>query len=182
MRTFCRSITPWAAVWIGLIVVASRLAAADAPALESNKAREAINAMQGKPAPPLAVKEWMNAQAQTLADLKGKVVVLDFWATWCGPCLASVPHTNELMKKYQDRGVVFVGVCASNGAEKMAETVKKHGILYPVVKDAAGATVNAYKVDSYPDYYIIDRQGNLRWGDLVNADLEKAIQILLAEK
>ena len=155
-----------------------------APALEDNKNRAAITAMQGKPAPALSLTNWINSKPLTLADLKGKIVVLDFWATWCGPCIASIPHNNELQKKYTDQGVVFIAVCAVNGGEKMAETVKQHGIQYAVALDTGshGDTFEAYKADSYPDYYIIDRRGNLHWGDIVNDDTEMAIQLLLNDK
>lgn len=153
-----------------------------APTLENNKNRAAINAMHGKPAPALAVANWINSKPLTTADLKGKIVVIDFWATWCGPCLAAVPHTNELQKKYADQGVVFIAVCAPKGGEKMAATVKEHGMQFAVALDSgAGSTFAAFKADSYPDYYIIDRNGNLRWGDVANRQVEKAINLLLAE-
>ena len=152
------------------------------PALEKNKNRDAVDAMHGKPAPSLALKNWLNSKPLTLTDLQGKIVVLDFWATWCGPCLAAVPHTNELQKKYAEKGVVFLAVCAPRGGEKMEETVKSRGIKYAVALDqGSGETFAAYKADSYPDYFIIDRKGNLRWGDVANADVEKAIELLLAE-
>jgi thiol-disulfide isomerase/thioredoxin len=152
----------------------------NAPALESNKNREAINAMHGKPAPALSLKNWVNSKELKLADLKGKVVVLDFWATWCGPCIASIPHNNELQKKYAGK-VVFIGVCAVNGGEKMAETAKDKGMENATALDT-GDTIKAYMADSFPDYYIIDQKGNLRWGDVVNGDVEKGIKLLLAEE
>ncbi len=154
----------------------------DSPKLEANKQREQINAMQGQPAPELKLKDWLNSKAQTLPDLKGKIVILDFWATWCGPCLASIPHNNELAKKYADRGVVILGICAPNGGEKMAQTVKEKGIEYPVALDDGAATFKEYKADGYPDYYVIDRKGNLLWGDVVNSDIENAINLALAEE
>jgi thiol-disulfide isomerase/thioredoxin len=153
------------------------------PGLEDSKNRVAIDAMHGKPAPALAVKNWLNSKPLTSEDLKGKIVVLDFWATWCGPCLAAVPHTNEMQKQYADQGVIFIAVCAPKGGEKMEETVKNRGITYATALDAgAGDTFAAFKANSYPDYYIIDRKGNLRWGDLKNGDVEVAIKLLLAEK
>ena len=153
---------------------------AESPRLESSKSRDALNAMQGKPAPELALKEWINSKPLDLNALKGKIVVLDFWATWCGPCLSAVPHTNKMKKKYAKKGVVIIGVCNQRGAEKMAATVKKHGIEYPVAVDAG--TNASYKVSSYPDYYVIDRRGILRWADVANNDVEKAIEILLREQ
>jgi len=71
-------------------------------------------------------------------------------------------------------------VCAKSGSEKMAAKVKEHGIKYPVAVDAG--TNAAYRANSFPDYYLIDRSGVLRWADIANADVEKAIGILLKEK
>ena len=153
--------------------------AAEAPKLEDNKQRDKLNAMHGKPAPALALKEWINSKALAPQDLKGKIVVLDFWATWCGPCIQSIPHNNELAKKYAGKGVVFIGVCAPNGGEKMAQTVKEKKIEYPVALDDNAATFKAFLADSYPDYYVIDRKGNLLWGDIQNNDIEHAIELAL---
>ena len=91
------------------ISLASTSMRADAPQLENSKVRELLNEMQGKPAPKLALKGWINSKPMSLEKLKGKIVVLDFWATWCGPCIASVPHTNEMLKQYTNKGVVFIG-------------------------------------------------------------------------
>ena len=162
------------------ILLASLTLSAAEPALEGSNVRAALNALQGKPAPELQLNGWINSKALNLKQLKGKIVVLDFWATWCGPCIASIPHTNELMEKYSKKGVVIIGVCAQRGAEKIKATVKDRGIQYPVAVDQG--TNAAYKANSYPDYYIIDRKGILRWADIVNRDVEKAIKHLLAEQ
>lgn len=173
----------FAAVFLAACHYPAVAADASGPALEDNKNRGAVTAMHGKPAPAIAADKWMNSKPLSLADLKGKIVVLDFWATWCGPCLASVPHNNELQQKYADKGVVLIGICAPRGGEKMEATVKDRGIKYAVALDAGkGDTFAAYKADSYPDYYVIDRKGNLRWGDVQNSDVEKAIKLLIAEK
>jgi len=151
--------------------------------LEGNGARRNKLARISNQTPPsLNVANWINADEMTLESLRGKVVMLDFWATWCSPCIASIPHTNELQEKYKDDGLVIIGVCAKRGHETMAQTVKDKGIKYPVVADTDGKTVKAYAVDGFPDYYFIDRAGNLRVADARNGSIEDVIKMLLAEK
>lgn len=137
--------------------------------------------LQSPSPPPLEVDRWMNSQPLTLADLKGKVVVLDFWATWCGPCIRSVPHTNEMVERFGDQ-VVIIGVCHTRGAEKMQETAEEHDIKYPIASDIDGNTVKSYQVNGYPDYYLIDRNGKLRIADCKNSSVEAAIEALLSEE
>jgi len=143
--------------------------------------RERFSKLEGAAPPPLVVANWTNSKQMSLDQLKGKVVLLDFWATWCGPCIASIPHTNELMEKYGKDGLVIIGVCHPRGVEKMQQTVKDKGIKYPVAADASGKTIEAYRVDGYPDYYLIDRAGKLRIADCKNGNVEDAIKALLAE-
>jgi cytochrome c biogenesis protein CcmG, thiol:disulfide interchange protein DsbE len=127
--------------------------------------------------PALQVTNWINAEPATFASLKGKIVVLDFWATWCGPCIASIPHTNELAAKYKDK-VVIIGVCHPRGGEDMAKMVQEKGIKYPVCLDTDGAMSKAYKVNGYPDYYIIDATGKIALADCANGSVEKALEAL----
>ena len=78
--------------------------------------------------------------------------------------------------------MILIGICDQEGSEKMPETAKKFDIQYPIAADINDATFKAYKSDSTPDYYLIDRKGNLRWADIETDDLEKAIELLVNEK
>jgi cytochrome c biogenesis protein CcmG, thiol:disulfide interchange protein DsbE len=140
--------------------------------------RERLKALESGDAPPLDVSNWINLPPATLATLKGKIVVLDFWATWCGPCIAGIPHTNELAEKFKDK-VVVIGVCHPQGGENMEKMVKDKGIKYPVCLDTNGKPAKAYGVDGFPDYYIIDAAGKLVLADCANGSVEKALEALL---
>jgi hypothetical protein len=93
-----------------------------------------------------------------------------------------VPHLAELYRRHKDQGLVLIGVHTTNAGEQMAAFVKEQGIDWPVAIDVEDATTKAFKVDSYPDYYLIDRSGKLRVADLANADLDRAVEILLKEE
>ncbi len=87
-----------------------------------------------------------------------------------------------MSQRYADQGLVIIGVHTSKGGDKMMEMAKSSAIPYPLAIDANNVTKTAFAVDSYPDYYLIDRAGNLRVADLSNGDLERAVKVLLAEK
>jgi thiol-disulfide isomerase/thioredoxin len=129
--------------------------------------------------PDLDVSNWINGE-MIPEDLEGKIVVLDFWATWCGPCLASIPKNNALAQKYGD-DVVLIGVCHDRGAERRGDMVKSRNIKYPVCHDVGNTTIDAYMVNGYPDYYVFDRKGRLRVPDCRNNKVEAAIKFLMAE-
>jgi len=93
-----------------------------------------------------------------------------------------VPHLLELASKHKDAGLVVIGVHTTNGADRMPAFVDEQKITYPVCIDVDNATTTAFAVDSYPDYYLIDRAGNLRVADLQNGARDGAITALLAEK
>lgn len=176
------SVALFRSLWfVGVLFLCGQTYAGPSPNLENSEHRFEVTEMHGQKAPSLALTEWQNTKPLTLNDLKGKVVVLDFWATHCAECLASVPKLNSLAAKYADQGVVFIGVCLADGGERMAAMVKRHKMSYPIALDKTGRTSKAFMADSYPDYYVIDRKGNLRWGDIENSHVEKAIGILLSE-
>jgi cytochrome c biogenesis protein CcmG/thiol:disulfide interchange protein DsbE len=145
------------------------------------KQRERLKELQGSDEPPaLQVEGWMNSEPLSLDKLKGKVVVLDFWATWCGPCIRSIPKTNELMEKWGDK-LVIIGICHPRGSDKMAAAAKKHGIKFPIAIDPQEKTDLSYMVNGYPDYFIIDQNGKLVVADCANDKVEAVVEKLLKQ-
>jgi thiol-disulfide isomerase/thioredoxin len=143
--------------------------------------RAAHAALEGKPMPSLQVTDWMNGEVKP-ADLKGKVVVVDFYATWCGPCMRAIPHNNEMLKKYADKGLVVIGVCTSKrGQEVFSDNARQHGITYPAARDADLKSQAAWAVHYYPTYAIIDRKGIIRSIGMQPQNVEAVVQKLLAE-
>jgi len=117
-------------------------------------------------------------------DFKGRVVVLDFWATWCPPCRAGVPDFIELQKKYADQGLTVIGVSVDQAGLKTVKSfAEKNGINYPVVL-ADNKIVDAFGgIDGLPTTFIIDRNGNIvksHLGFTPPAIIEKEVKALLA--
>ncbi len=138
-------------------------------------------ALEGKPMPAFHVSDWINGGVTT-ADIKGKVIVVDLYATWCGPCMRAIPHNNELLKKYKDKGLVIIGVCtSSHGQEQFVANAKEHNIEYPAARDPELKTEQAWAVHYYPTYAVIDRKGIVRAIGLQPQYVETVVQKLLAE-
>jgi thiol-disulfide isomerase/thioredoxin len=143
--------------------------------------RAVHDALVGKPMPDLFLSDWYGKPVQT-KDLKGKIVVIDFWATWCRPCLMAIPHNNQLSDKYKSKGVVFLGVCCSpQGQERMQDVAKTLKVTYPQARDPQLKTESAWKVQWYPTYAVVDRKGKVRGVGLLPQNVEPALTRLLAE-
>ncbi|MDA7950361.1 MAG: TlpA family protein disulfide reductase [Pirellulaceae bacterium] len=139
--------------------------------------------IEGKAPPSIADGTTpLNGAAADWAQFEGKVVLIDFWGVWCGPCRASIPHLKELHEKHKDEGLVVLGIHTKNQAEKGPDFVKEEKIPYPVLFDTTGEIVKRFYVNSYPDYYLIDHTGKLRFADLPNKQADKAIELLLKER
>jgi thiol-disulfide isomerase/thioredoxin len=138
----------------------------------------AHRAMEGKAAPVLSLGQWFGEPV----DLRGKVAVIDFWATWCGPCRQAIPKNNQLLQKYADKGVVFVGVHdSSRGRERIPEIIEQYQIRYPIAVDQNRASERAWNVRFWPTYAVVDRQGIVRAVGLVPSSVEHVVERLVGE-
>lgn len=119
-----------------------------------------------------------------LRDLQGKAILLNYWATWCGPCKIEIPIFNELYEKYKDRGLVIVGVSADDEAATIREFVKKMPMHYPVLlaEDRPEVLEAAGSIYGYPTSFFIDRSGAVcgsHVGVMSKEEFEKSILPLL---
>lgn len=107
-------------------------------------------------------------KAHKLSDYKGKVVFLNFWATWCPPCRGELPHIEEIYKEYKNNSenVIILGVTAPNlgreGSEKdISDFLSKQGYTFPVVFDNTGDIMEQYDINAFPTTFIVDKEGNV---------------------
>jgi cytochrome c biogenesis protein CcmG, thiol:disulfide interchange protein DsbE len=135
-------------------------------------------------APPFTLERLDASGDLTLASLRGKTVVLNFWASWCGPCRDEMPLLQAGSKRWEGKNVVFVGVDAKDDRGYARAFLKRYGVTYPNVYDGKGSLIGRYGVTGYPETYFIDVNGKVRHriaGPVEEpSDLDKGIERALA--
>ncbi len=152
-----------------------------------------LNVEAPYPAPEfVGLENWLNSKGKpvTMAELKGKVVIVDFWTFGCINCQRTLPHVNDLYTKYHDQGLEVIGVHtpefdSERTTANVKKAIKREGIKFVVAQDNQNKTWNAYRNRFWPQFYFIDRKGNVRHvhigeGGYENADL--VVAKLLTEK
>ena len=138
--------------------------------------------LSGKSAPGLEGSEWFNAKSPLkLEEMKGKVVLLDFWGQWCGPCVAKLPEVETLHAKFKDRGLVVIGVHSNQDSEKLDEFLKEKKVTFPVMIDR-GESAERYLVDAWPRYYLLNKSGEVVWGGAHEPPSAAQIEDILSAK
>ncbi len=102
----------------------------------------------------------MQGEQVSLSQYRGKVVILNFWATWCPPCREEMPSMERLYQKYKDQGLVILAVSADeNGKKAVSQFLQKTPYSFPILLDSDNIAQNAYGVFRFPESFIIDRNG-----------------------
>jgi thiol-disulfide isomerase/thioredoxin len=139
-----------------------------------------LAARPGQPPPAFLMRD-LQGHSQSPDQYRGKVLLLDFWATWCGPCRAEMPHLKRLYERYHDRGLAIVGVSLDTNPNALRHFVAEEGIAWPQLFDGRGPHGELPRrmgVISIPKMFLIDRQGTIRSVSGGGPALETAVQEL----
>ena len=138
----------------------------------------------GYPAPDFELQTMEGVPVQ-LSDLRGKVVVLNFWATWCPPCRTEMPALQQVYAAYQTRGLEVLAINMQEGSAQATAFARESGLTFPILTDPEGAVSSRYRVTSLPTTLFLDRQGVIRevavGGPLSHAYLESQVAGLLGD-
>ena len=138
----------------------------------------------GKYVPDFTI-QLLDGDELTLSSLKGKVILLDFWASWCVPCRKEMPNLKSIYKKYHSQGFEIIGISLDQDKDKALSYVEKNDLRWPVSwleRGYLGEPAKQYMVNSLPSMWLIDRSGVLRQFNLKGVELRKAVAMLLSEK
>ncbi len=152
-------------------LIAACLTGTAIPCVSAEVARGAtapfeVAAVQGTAPDFAGITKWFNSAPVNIADLRGKVVLVNFWTYGCVNCVNTLPHVTALYAKYRDRGLVIVGIHTpefpfERSASNVQAALKRHGITYPVAQDNDSQTWNAYRNQYWPAQYIVDQTGKI---------------------
>ena len=178
---------------MGIVVVAATIYATGftKQLLEPFRSKTAeYKSSESSAAPELAMGDWINSESLKLKELRGRVVLIEFWTFGCYNCRNTLPFIKGWDDRYRAKGLTVIGVHSPEfDDERNIETLRREvaslGIKYPVVSDNDYKTWDAYNVQAWPTTFLLDKQGRIRWrhvGEGNYAEAERLIQELLEEK
>ena len=135
----------------------------------------------------VGITKWFNSAPLSIADLRGRVVLVDFWTYGCYNCVNTLPYVTKLYETYKDKGLVVVGVHTpefpfERSASNVQAALKRHSITYPVAQDNDSVTWNAWHNQYWPAQYIVDQRGNVVFshaGEGQYDEIERTVRRLL---
>jgi thiol-disulfide isomerase/thioredoxin len=122
------------------------------------RASRIVKALSGKPAPEMNAAD-MRAEPVTLSGLAGKIVLLDFWATWCEPCRDDAPALDKLQQKYGERDLAIIGISVGDRRDVVEQFLRSHPHRFPNVMANENELPRPYQVEALPTYIVIGRDG-----------------------
>ncbi len=144
-----------------------------------------IQAFQSQPTEGVApdfTMETYDGGSITLSDLRGQVVVINFWASWCGPCAEEAPDLQQAWEDYRDQGVMFIGVDYVDSEEKGLAYIERFGITYPNGADLGTKISDLYHIRGVPETFVINREGEITYFAMqpltyqqIASEIEKAL-------
>ncbi len=135
----------------------------------------------GKPIPEVVSKD-LEGKEVKLSDHKGKVIVIDIWATWCPPCVAMIPHELALANRLRDRPFALIGISADDSPEVVKEFMKRKEMPWVHWHNGpSGGIIDDWEVQSYPTILVIDHKGIIRFKDVRDEEMDEAVEKLLKE-
>lgn len=120
-----------------------------------------VDRMKDRPPAPEFVLKTLDGKEVSLKDLRGKVVFLNFWATWCSPCKEEMPSIEALHKRFKGQGLVVLGVAYGEGEKRVKRFVRKNGYTFTILLDPDGSVTQLYMIIYIPVTYLIDRDGKV---------------------
>ena len=131
---------------------------------------------------PSAESKTLKGEKASLKDFAGKVVILDIWATWCGPCREMIPHEREMVEKFKGKPFALISVSADDDKKELEDFIAKEPMPWVHWWDGAeAALLKQWNVRFYPSLYVIDAKGVIRYKHIRGEELEKAVEKLLSE-
>lgn len=161
--------------WVALLAAALPLAAF---------AQAVLEPWTGQPAAPPIELRTLDGRAFSLADLKGRVVIVNFWATWCEPCIEEMPSLERLRARLAGEAFEVLAVNYQEGPPRIRAFLQKVPVTFPIVRDTDGAVARAWQARVFPRSFIVDAAGRIRYSvvgslDWAAPEIEKTVRSLI---
>lgn len=186
LRSLALDTRRWLALTLGLILAGSAWIAISAVPARATTEGRIPSPRQGFLAPDFSLST-LSGESIALADLRGSVVVVNFWASWCPPCRAEMPDLREVYLANQDRGleILAVNVTYQDSLAAAGQFVQQYDLPFPIPLDSSGEIANRYLMRALPTTFFIDREGVIRkvivGGPMSTTTLQTTVESLLEE-